>query len=73
MSGMNFSVATPCEKAPNSFSVLERGMTILLVEQYVDFARSLARHYAILSRGQVVDRGEVANLNTDEVRRHLAV
>ena len=28
---------------------------------------------AILSRGQVVDRGEVANLNTDEVRHHLAV
>jgi len=27
MSGMNFSVATPCEKAPNSFSVIERGMT----------------------------------------------
>ena len=53
--------------------LLERGMTILLVEQYVDFARSLAQQYAILSRGQVVGRGEVANLNTDEVRHHLAV
>ncbi len=53
--------------------LLERGMTILLVEQYVDFAKSLAQHYAILSRGQVVDRGEVANLDTDEVRHHLAV
>jgi len=53
--------------------LLERGMTILLVEQYVDFARSLAQHYAILSRGQVVDRGEVADLKTDEVRHHLAV
>ncbi len=53
--------------------LLERGMTILLVEQYVDFAKSLAQHYAILSRGQVVDRGEVANLDTEEVRHHLAV
>ena len=53
--------------------LLERGMTILLVEQYVDFARSLAHQYAILSRGQVVDRGDVANLRTDEVRHHLAV
>jgi urea transport system ATP-binding protein len=53
--------------------LLERGMTILLVEQYVDFARSLARQYAILSRGQVVDRGDVANLRTDEVRQYLAV
>jgi len=48
-------------------------MTILLVEQYVDFARSLAQQYAILSRGQVVDRGDVANLRTDEVRHHLAL
>jgi urea transport system ATP-binding protein len=53
--------------------LLERGMTILLVEQYVDFARSLAQHYAILSRGQVVDRGEVTNLKTDDVRHYLAV
>ncbi|HWE23176.1 MAG TPA: urea ABC transporter ATP-binding subunit UrtE [Myxococcales bacterium] len=53
--------------------LLERGMTILLVEQYVDFARSLAQQYAILSRGQVVDRGEIADLRTDEVRHHLAV
>jgi len=53
--------------------LLERGMTILLVEQYVDFAKSLAQQYAILSRGQVVDRGEVANLDTEEVRHHLAV
>jgi urea transport system ATP-binding protein len=53
--------------------LLERGMTILLVEQYVDFARSLAQQYAILSRGQVVDRGAVKDLRTDEVRHHLAV
>ena len=53
--------------------LLDRGMTILLVEQYVDFARSLAQHYAILSRGQVVDRGEVAKLDTEGVRHHLAV
>jgi len=53
--------------------LLGRGITVLLVEQYVDFARSLAQHYAILSRGQVVDRGEVARLQADEVRRHLAV
>jgi len=53
--------------------LLERGMTILLVEQYVDFAKSLAQQYAILSRGQVVDRGEVATLNTEEVRHYLAV
>lgn len=53
--------------------LLARGMTILLVEQYLSFALSLAEHYAIFSRGAVVDRGRVANLRADEVRRHLAL
>ncbi|HME91680.1 MAG TPA: ATP-binding cassette domain-containing protein, partial [Myxococcaceae bacterium] len=53
--------------------LLGRGITILLVEQYLDFALSLAEHYAIFSRGAVVDRGRVANLRADEVRRHLAL
>jgi urea transport system ATP-binding protein len=51
----------------------ERGMTILLVEQYVEFARSLAQEYAILDRGEVVGRGRVADLRPEEMRRHLAV
>ena len=49
------------------------GMTILLVEQYVEFARSLAQEYAILDRGEVVGRGRVADLRPEEMRRHLAV
>ncbi len=53
--------------------LLGRGMTILLVEQYLSFALSLAEHYAIFSRGSVVDRGRAANLRADEVRRHLAL
>jgi urea transport system ATP-binding protein len=51
----------------------ERGMTILLVEQYVEFARSLAEEYAILDRGEVVRRGQVKDLRPEEMRRHLAV
>jgi urea transport system ATP-binding protein len=50
-----------------------RGMTILLVEQYVEFARALAQDYAILDRGEVVGRGRVADLRPEEMRRHLAV
>ena len=53
--------------------LLARGITILLVEQYLEFAMSLAEHYAIFSRGAVVERGRVTNLRTDEVRRHLAL
>jgi urea transport system ATP-binding protein len=54
-------------------TLLERGMTVLLVEQYLDFALSLAQHYAILSRGEIVERGAIAELRPDEARRWLAV
>jgi urea transport system ATP-binding protein len=54
-------------------TLLERGMTVLLVEQYLEFALSLAQHYAILSRGEIVERGGIAELRPDEARRWLAV
>ena len=54
-------------------TLLERGMTVLLVEQYLEFALSLAQHYAILSRGEIVERGAIAELRPDEARRWLAV
>lgn len=47
------------------------GMTILLVEQYLDFARGLADSVAIMDRGQIVFSGEVASLDDPDVRRHL--
>jgi urea transport system ATP-binding protein len=48
-------------------------MAILLVEQYYDFAKSLADHYVVLSRGEVVAAGAGANMDQDNVRAHLAV
>ena len=35
-------------------------MAILLVEQYYDFAKSLADHYVVMSRGEVVAQGDGA-------------
>ncbi|TMG83149.1 MAG: urea ABC transporter ATP-binding subunit UrtE [Betaproteobacteria bacterium] len=49
------------------------GIAILLVEQYYDFAKSLADHYVVLSRGEVVARGAGATMDQDNVRAHLAV
>jgi urea transport system ATP-binding protein len=54
-------------------ALLERGITIVLVEQYLDFALELAEHCAVLSRGEVVLRGRIAELDPAKVRRHLAV
>ena len=54
-------------------ALLERRMTIILVEQYLDFALELAEHCAILSRGEIVLRGKIDTLDPAQVRRHLAV
>ena len=48
-------------------------IAILLVEQYYDFAKSLANHYVVLSRGEVVARGAGSEMDKDNVRAHLAV
>jgi urea transport system ATP-binding protein len=51
----------------------EGRMSILLVEQYYDFARSLADHYLVLQRGEIVRQGDAADMETDGVKELLAV
>ncbi len=48
-------------------------MAILLVEQYYDFARSLADHYLVMERGEIVQRGIGADMDRDGVRQRVAV
>ena len=48
-------------------------MAILLVEQYYDFARSLANQYLVMERGEIVKRGAGADMDKDGVRALLAV
>ena len=48
-------------------------MAILLVEQYLDFARGLADRLAIMDRGQVVLSGRPDQLDDQDVRRYLTV
>ena len=50
-----------------------REMAILLVEQYYDFARTLADRYVVLQRGAVLKTGEGARMDEDGVRGLLAV
>lgn len=51
----------------------ETGMAILLVEQYLDFCRELADRVTILDRGRVVFEGVGADLDREDVRKHLTV
>ena len=48
-------------------------MAIVLVEQYFDFARELADDFAVLDRGEVVLRGQIAAVPAADIRRHLTV
>ena len=48
-------------------------MAILLVEQYYDFARSLADQYLVMERGEIVARGAGADMDRDNVRAKLSV
>ena len=48
-------------------------MAILLVEQYFEFAQSLADDFAVMERGEIVLSGSAATMNEDDVRRHLTV
>jgi len=48
-------------------------MAILLVEQYYDFARSLADQYLVMERGEIIARGSGADMDRDGVKDLLAV
>ena len=51
----------------------EEGLTILLVEQKLPFARRVASDFSILEKGRVVATGPIANLTDDVVKSHLTV
>jgi len=48
-------------------------MAILLVEQYYDFARSLADHYVVMSRGEVIKHGPGEEMERENVKACLAL
>jgi urea transport system ATP-binding protein len=70
--GIQPSIIKDIERAIRSL-VAAGDIAILLVEQYYDFAKSLADHYVVLSRGEVVAKGLGADMDRDNVRGHLAV
>ena len=51
----------------------ESKMSILLVEQYLDFCRELADVFAIMDRGVIVASGPVEGLTDAVVKQHLTV
>jgi urea transport system ATP-binding protein len=50
-----------------------KDMTILIVEQYLDFVREYSDHFFIMNRGQMVANGETKDLSEDLVHKYLHV
>jgi len=70
--GIQPSIIKDIERAIRRLAA-EGGMAILLVEQYYDFARSLADRYVVLSRGEVIKAGKGEDMDADGVRACLTV
>jgi urea transport system ATP-binding protein len=49
------------------------GLTVVLVEQNVSFARQASHCFAMMEKGRVVVSGGISELSDDMVHRHMAV
>lgn len=51
----------------------DQGISILLVEQYLDFCREIGDHIYIMDRGEIVHSGPPESLEDEKVRSFLTV
>jgi urea transport system ATP-binding protein len=70
--GIQPSIIKDIERAIRTLAATGE-MAILLVEQYYDFARSLADQYLVMERGEIIKQGQGADMEKDRVKDLLAV
>lgn len=51
----------------------EDGLTVLLVEQKLPFARKYADRFVIMDRGRPVAKGDISELSNELIKQHLTV
>ena len=51
----------------------QEGMTVLLVEQKLNFARRVGKEFRLMEKGSVVATGAMTDLSDDLIKKHLAV
>src|SRR6478736_7220434 len=70
--GIQPSIIKDIERAIGTLAATGE-MSILLVEQYYDFARSLADQYLVMERGEIIARGRGQDMEEQGVKQLLAV
>ena len=70
--GIQPSIIDQIEDAIQAIKTKYR-MSIILVEQYLDFAKAASDRFYILDRGAVAEQGSTADLTDDLVARYLTV
>ena len=53
--------------------VKEQGLTVLIVEQYLDFVREFSQSFFVMNRGSIVAEGSTQTLSDDIVQQYLSV
>ena len=51
----------------------EEGVTVLIIEQYLDFVRKYCHRFYVMNRGQAVAEGTTENLSEEIVKEFLSV
>ncbi|UJF32308.1 urea ABC transporter ATP-binding subunit UrtE [Paenibacillus hexagrammi] len=72
MEGIQPSIVMEIEAIIESIK-RSREIAVLLVEQSLEFAASIADHYYVLDRGTIVAKGNAEQISEEQVRKHLTV
>ena len=51
----------------------QEGMTVLLVEQKLNFARKVGKEFRLMEKGRIVASGNMPELSDELIKQHLAV
>lgn len=70
--GIQPSIIDEIGQALHKF-VDELHLTVVVVEQYLDFVREFGQNFYIMNRGRVVAEGTTTELTPDVVAKHLSV
>lgn len=70
--GIQPSIVEQIEQVIRDLKV-QRGIAVLLIEQFLDFALSVADYCYVMEKGRIVAEGAATDMNEDIIREHLSV